>query len=100
MQQFLKKDVKEGIDALFATKPELARDIKELYNTTLKDYAHMKEALKMAKQFGLRDVGRAKETEADGLNKGDKGAGGRRGGQFKSERFKPHTKRNGRKCTI
>ncbi|BDQ26826.1 hypothetical protein ASB1_05020 [Helicobacter heilmannii] len=67
--------MKEGIDALFATKPELARDIKELYNTTLKDYAHMKEALKMAKQFGLRDVGRAKEAVADGLIKAIKGQG-------------------------
>ncbi|WP_053941335.1 hypothetical protein, partial [Helicobacter ailurogastricus] len=76
VQQFLKTDVKEGIDKLFASKPALAKDIAELYNTTLKDYAHMKETLKIAKRLGLRDEFMQKDAVADRLLNALKGQEG------------------------
>ncbi|WP_233705899.1 PBECR3 domain-containing polyvalent protein [Helicobacter felis] len=77
-QNIFRHDIKEGIDDLFSQLPEeIGKKYQELYHTTLKDYATMKETLKMVDGGGLklRDAKRSEAKALEGLLKYAQGQG-------------------------
>ncbi|WP_199765156.1 hypothetical protein [Helicobacter felis] len=77
-QNIFRHDIKEGIDDLFSQLPtEIGKKYQELYHTTLKDYATMKETLKMVDEGGLklRDAKRSEAKALEGLLKYAQGQG-------------------------
>ncbi|WP_158651979.1 PBECR3 domain-containing polyvalent protein, partial [Helicobacter bizzozeronii] len=74
----IRNDIQEGISQLFKQLPEgLGSKYQELFNTALKDYATMKETLKIIDKgsLKLRDVARSEQRALDALIKYTQGQG-------------------------
>ncbi|OTQ83545.1 hypothetical protein BG30_16520, partial [Bacillus subtilis subsp. subtilis] len=74
----IRNDIQEGINQLFKQLPEgLGSKYQELFNTALKDYATMKETLKIIDKgsLKLRDVARSEQRALDALIKYTQGQG-------------------------
>ncbi|WP_233707447.1 hypothetical protein, partial [Helicobacter bizzozeronii] len=74
----IRNDIQEGISQLFKQLPEgLGSKYQELFNTALKDYATMKQTLKIIDKgsLKLRDVARSEQKALDALIKYTQGQG-------------------------
>ncbi|CCF81040.1 hypothetical protein HBZS_114890 [Helicobacter bizzozeronii CCUG 35545] len=74
----IRNDIQEGINQLFKQLPEeLGSKYQELFNTALKDYATMKQTLKIIDKgsLKLRDVARSEQRALDALIKYTQGQG-------------------------
>uniref|UniRef100_UPI000CF043E6 PBECR3 domain-containing polyvalent protein n=1 Tax=Helicobacter bizzozeronii TaxID=56877 RepID=UPI000CF043E6 len=74
----IRNDIQEGISQLFKQLPEeLGSKYQELFNTALKDYATMKQTLKIIDKgsLKLRDVARSEQRALDALIKYTQGQG-------------------------
>ncbi|TSA79182.1 hypothetical protein FNE76_08025, partial [Helicobacter mehlei] len=74
----IRNDIQEGISQLFKQLPEdLGHKYAQLFNTALKDYATMKETLKIIDKgtLKLRDAARSEQKALDALIKYTQGQG-------------------------
>ncbi|HEC1570250.1 TPA: hypothetical protein R1X71_001260 [Campylobacter upsaliensis] len=71
----LKAEIDKGIDNIFNELPNAYASIKELYSTSLKDYAAMKELNESIKNLKLQDSAKSADEVVDSLIKYAKGQG-------------------------
>ena len=71
----LKAEIDKGIDNIFKELPKAYESIKELYSTSLKDYAAMKELNESIKNLRLQDSAKSADEVVDSLIKYAKGQG-------------------------
>ncbi|MCR2099613.1 hypothetical protein, partial [Campylobacter upsaliensis] len=71
----LKAEIDKGIDNIFKELPKAYKSIKELYSTSLKDYAAMKELNESIKNLKLQDSAKSADEVVDSLIKYAKGQG-------------------------
>ncbi|HEC1580291.1 TPA: hypothetical protein R1X62_000808 [Campylobacter upsaliensis] len=71
----LKAEIDKGIDNIFNELPNAYASIKELYSTSLKDYAAMKELNESIKNLKLQDTQKSADEVVDSLIKYAKGQG-------------------------
>ena len=71
----LKAEIDKGIDNIFSELPKAYESIKELYSTSLKDYAAMKELNESIKNLKLQDSAKSADEVVDNLIKYAKGQG-------------------------
>ncbi|MBW1467635.1 hypothetical protein AT935_04110, partial [Campylobacter jejuni] len=71
----LKAEIDKGIDNIFKELPKAYESIKELYSTSLKDYAAMKELNESIKNLKLQDSAKSADEVVDSLIKYAKGQG-------------------------
>lgn len=55
METFIRDDIKQGIDAIFAQNKTLYKDAQNLFSSALNDYAVMKNTIKVIDKLKLRD---------------------------------------------
>lgn len=75
VENFLRDDIKRGIESIFAQNESLAKEASELFNTALSDYAQMKDILKRADKLRLRDEALSQEQAFSRLFKYIQGQG-------------------------
>ncbi|MCR2105400.1 hypothetical protein CUPS4244_10015, partial [Campylobacter upsaliensis] len=61
----LKAEIDKGIDNIFKELPKAYESIKELYSTSLKDYAAMKELNESIKNLKLQDSAKSADEVVD-----------------------------------
>ncbi|MDL0147704.1 glycine zipper family protein, partial [Campylobacter felis] len=71
----LKAEIDRGIDNIFKELPKAYESIKELYSTSLKDYAAMKELNESIKHLKLQDSAKSADEVVKSLIKYAKGQG-------------------------
>ncbi|WP_270971895.1 PBECR2 nuclease fold domain-containing protein [Campylobacter upsaliensis] len=71
----LKAEIDRGIDNIFKELPKAYESIKELYSTSLKDYAAMKELGESIKNLKLQDSAKSADEVVESLIKYAKGQG-------------------------
>ncbi|EMI4816224.1 hypothetical protein V6N98_001680, partial [Campylobacter upsaliensis] len=71
----LKAEIDKGIDNIFKELPKAYESIKELYSTSLKDYAAMKELNESIKNLKLQDSAKSADEVVNTLIKYAKGQG-------------------------
>ena len=76
VENFLKDDIKAGIEAIFAQNKSLYKDAQTLFNTALQDYANMKDTIKTIDRLKLRDEAITKSKALDNVFKYLQGQGG------------------------
>ncbi|MCR2055646.1 hypothetical protein CHLV4139_09155, partial [Campylobacter helveticus] len=74
-ENILKSEIDKGIDNIFNEIPSAYESIKELYSTSLKDYAAMKELNESVKKLGLQDKEKTTDEVVKNLIKFAKGQG-------------------------
>ncbi|MBS4306829.1 crystallin beta/gamma motif-containing protein [Campylobacter vulpis] len=74
-QTSLKAEIDRGIDNIFKELPNAYKHIKELYSTSLKDYAAMKELGESIKNLKLQDTQKSADEVVNSLIKYAKGQG-------------------------
>ena len=72
---FIRTDIKAGIDAIFAQNAPAYNDAKALFETALLDYANMKDTLKLADKLRLRDRANTEQNALKSLLDFAKGQG-------------------------
>ena len=76
VQNFLRDDIKQGIDSIFAQNKTLYKDAQSLFSSALSDYGKMKATLKLVDKIKLRDESISYEQAFKNLYKYVKGQGG------------------------
>ncbi|MCR2107527.1 PBECR2 nuclease fold domain-containing protein [Campylobacter upsaliensis] len=84
----LKAEIDKGIDNIFKELPKAYESIKELYSTSLKDYAAMKELNESIKNLKLQDSAKSADEVVDSLIKYAKGQG--EGGENNLQKIKAY----------
>ena len=76
VENFLRDDIKQGIDSIFAQNKTLYKDAQSLFSSALSDYGKMKATLKLVDKIKLRDESISYEQAFKNLYKYVKGQGG------------------------
>ena len=76
LENFLRDDIKQGIDSIFAQNKTLYKDAQSLFSSALSDYGKMKATLKLVDKIKLRDESISYEQAFKNLYEYVKGQGG------------------------
>ncbi|MGI0439707.1 hypothetical protein ACRE1S_04155 [Helicobacter himalayensis] len=76
VENFLKNDIKEGIDSIFSQNKSLYKDAQTLFSTALDDYAKMKDTLNVIDRLKVRDEKTTRAKALENVYKYLQGQGG------------------------